>query len=64
MTDDHVFESPEEFTLQLHSTTTSIMLHPDTATINIADNDSELAGCSYTYTTYLFIYTPVYWESR
>ena len=47
VTDDLVLENLEQLTLQLSTSTTFIMLSPDTATINIADNDSELSGHSH-----------------
>ena len=50
VTDDLVFELPEQFTLQLYTSTASVVLSPDTATVNIADNDSKSSTHIYMYT--------------
>ena len=53
VTDDYIPELQEQVTLQLDANATFVMLSPDTATINIADNDSKLADhphtCMYMY---------------
>ena len=64
VTDDLVFELSEQFTLQLYTSTTFIMLNPDTATVNIADNDGELASHSHTYMYIYLVYIVITWVDQ
>ena len=49
VTDDSAFELSEQFTLQLDTSFTFVLLSPDTATVHITDNDCKLTGCPLTY---------------
>ena len=43
--DDDVTENPEQFTCVLDSTDSAVILAPDTASVEILDNDGELRNC-------------------
>ena len=55
MTRDVEFERSEYFTLKLYTSTTFVILSPNTATVNIADGDGELAGHSIVICMELYI---------